>query len=191
MLVDHDDAEVGRCPKLDAHGFGRSLLHRAVSAIVVRDDAVLVQQRAAAKYHFGGRWSNACCTHPRPGESNRAAVDRALGHELGLDAAGITYAGSFEYEAIDLESGRAEHELDHVYVVTVDRDARPNPVEAAAVAWLDAPALRDLLARGDVTPWFPLTLCVAGRVAALPLDIGPPTIESVPDLLHYEFHAVH
>ena len=26
---------------------------------------LLLQKRAAAKYHFGGLWTNACCGHPR------------------------------------------------------------------------------------------------------------------------------
>lgn len=77
VLVDEHDREIGTASKLEAHRSGA--LHRAVSVFVF-DDAgrLLLQRRAAGKYHSAGQWANTCCTHPRPGESNLAATQRRL-----------------------------------------------------------------------------------------------------------------
>lgn len=58
ILVDEQDHERGRAPKLAAHR-GEGQLHRAVSVLVF-DDAgrLLMQRRSAVKYHFAGRWAN-------------------------------------------------------------------------------------------------------------------------------------
>src|SRR5258705_13636107 len=84
LLVDDADAPLGTAGKLDAHR--RGLKHRAVSALV-RDSRgrMLLQQRAAGKYHSAGLWTNACCSHPRPGEGNDKAVSRRLMEEMGVD----------------------------------------------------------------------------------------------------------
>ena len=68
ILVDADDVQVGTAGKLDAHQ--RGLRHRAIS-VLVRSAAgqFLLQRRSPAKYHSGGLWTNACCSHPLPGES--------------------------------------------------------------------------------------------------------------------------
>ena len=70
ILVDADDRPVGTVAKLDAHR--RGLRHRAMS-VIVRDrrDRLLLQQRAAGKYHSGGLWTNTCCGHPRTREQQR------------------------------------------------------------------------------------------------------------------------
>src|ERR1700744_2607371 len=84
ILVDENDLETGRMEKLQAHISGA--LHRAVSVFVFNGGGqLLLQQRAAVKYHSAGKWSNTCCTHPRPGESNLAAARRRLKEEMGLD----------------------------------------------------------------------------------------------------------
>jgi isopentenyl-diphosphate delta-isomerase len=68
ILVDENDTETGTAEKLDAHR--RGLRHRAISALVHNSAGeFLLQRRAAAKYHSGGLWTNACCSHPYPGES--------------------------------------------------------------------------------------------------------------------------
>src|SRR5688500_14749912 len=75
VLVDAEDREVGTAPKLDAHRSGQ--LHRAISVFVFNSAGdVLLQRRAVGKYHSAGLWSNACCTHPRPGESVLDAARR-------------------------------------------------------------------------------------------------------------------
>ena len=45
---------------------------------------MLLQRRALGKYHSGGLWTNACCTHPRPGERPDLAARRRLREEIGI-----------------------------------------------------------------------------------------------------------
>ena len=64
VLVDHDDREVGVEEKLRAHE--RGVLHRAFSVFILDDHGrVLLQRRAARKYHSAGLWTNSCCGEPR------------------------------------------------------------------------------------------------------------------------------
>lgn len=49
--------------KMEAHVQG--LKHYAFSVLLVNASrGMLLQRRAASKYHSGGLWSNACCGHP-------------------------------------------------------------------------------------------------------------------------------
>jgi isopentenyl-diphosphate delta-isomerase len=126
VLVDGFDTELGCAGKLEAHK--RGLLHRAVSVVVGRSDGrLLLQRRAAGKYHSGGRWSNACCTHPRPGEGAGGAARRRLWEELGIDCP-LAPAGSVRYLA-DVGGGLVEHELTHVFVGRCDDEPIPDPAE--------------------------------------------------------------
>src|SRR4051794_27812216 len=85
VLVDEHDRPLGTCAKLAAHRNGGTL-HRAFSVFLF-DSAgrMLLQQRAAGKYHFGGLWTNACCSHPRPGEAVADAARRRVREELGVE----------------------------------------------------------------------------------------------------------
>ncbi|MGH9296215.1 MAG: isopentenyl-diphosphate Delta-isomerase, partial [Acidimicrobiales bacterium] len=77
VLVDEAGTRLGLLDKLGAHRApGR--LHLAFSVFVFRGGEVLVQRRAASKYHFPGVWANACCSHPEPGEDLVASARRRL-----------------------------------------------------------------------------------------------------------------
>ncbi|MGO9912207.1 MAG: isopentenyl-diphosphate delta-isomerase, partial [Acidimicrobiales bacterium] len=66
VLVDETGRSVEARDKRAAHE-APGQLHRALSVFLFRpDDTMLVQQRAQSKYHFGGIWANACCSHPEP-----------------------------------------------------------------------------------------------------------------------------
>ena len=93
VLVDESDCEVGTMEKLEAHQKG--ILHRAFSVFIFNDDnKMLLQQRALDKYHSAGLWTNACCSHPRPGEDLLAAAHRRLNEEMGMEAA-LNFKTSF------------------------------------------------------------------------------------------------
>ena len=78
VLVDSSDREVGTEEKLAAHQ--RGVLHRAFSVFVFDPSGrLLLQRRAAIKYHSAGLWSNSCCGHPSPGEKTIDAAGRRLG----------------------------------------------------------------------------------------------------------------
>ena len=112
-LVDAANNVVGSCGKLAAHREGK--LHRAFSILITNPDGeLLLQRRAAHKYHFANRWSNACCGHPRPGEPTPAAACRRLAEELGFTVP-LTQVAAFPYFAEDAVSGLVENEYLHVF----------------------------------------------------------------------------
>jgi isopentenyl-diphosphate delta-isomerase len=156
ILVDERDRQVGEADKLDVHRQGR--LHRAFSAFVL-DGAgrVLLQRRAAAKYHSGRLWSNTCCGHPRPGEETRAAAERRLAEEMGFQCP-LEAAGAFVYRA--QLRGLVEHEYDHVFRGRFDGDPRPDPAEVEAWRWITREALEAGLAAHprDYSVWLPEAL---------------------------------
>ena len=138
ILVDLQDRETGVAPKLDAHRAG--LLHRAISVCIV--DArgrMLLQQRASGKYHSGGLWTNACCTHPRAGEGVREAAERRLEEELGVKCP-LHWMLRTHYQA-PVSRGLIENEVVHLFHGVYDGAVVPNPAEVED--FVDLPQLRD------------------------------------------------
>ena len=106
ILVDADDREIGTLGKLAAHENG-GVRHRAFSVFIVDPQGRwLLQRRAADKYHFPGLWTNACCSHPRPGEATADAAHRRLREELGFDCP-LTERFQFEYKGARRARGEA------------------------------------------------------------------------------------
>ena len=132
ILVDEDDRAIGTAEKLEAHR--RGVLHRAIS-VIIWDGAgrLLLQKRAAGKYHSGGLWTNACCGHPRPGEDVEAAALRRLEEEMGFTCA-LESLGTIRYRA-ELDHGMIEHELVHMFRGLYDGTIAPNPAEAEGYQW--------------------------------------------------------
>ena len=164
VLLDPDGNEAGRMDKLAAHQ-GDGHLHRAFSVFLVdADGRLLLQRRASSKHHFRELWTNACCSHPRPGEAVLDAGVRRVGQELGvaLDDGALREVGSFVYRARDAGSGLVEHEWDHVLVGRLDGDPDPDPAEVGDWRWVDRTTLDTELAAdpGAFTPWFALALAV-------------------------------
>jgi isopentenyl-diphosphate Delta-isomerase len=158
ILVDETDREVGRCEKLAAHEQG--LLHRAVSVFVFDAQGHwLLQRRAAGKYHSGGLWSNAACTHPRAGESLEDAVRRAAREELGAELDDVSFAFPFRYRAA-VGDGLVEHEYDHVFSARLATPLAPVVGEVAAVQWRTLTDVRNAMEAepGAFTPWFRLLM---------------------------------
>ena len=159
ILVDADDRELGAMDKLAAHENG-GVRHRAFSVFIVDGQGRwLLQKRAAGKYHFPGLWTNACCSHPRPGEDTAAAAHRRLREELGFDCP-LEERFRFEYKATSEAEGLTEHELDHVFTGAHAGEIRFDPAEVAAVRWTE-PAALDAEVRAHpetFTPWFKLAL---------------------------------
>jgi isopentenyl-diphosphate delta-isomerase len=167
VLVDRAGRARGTMAKLDAHR-APGALHRAFSAFLFRPDGhLLLQRRAADKYHFRGRWSNTCCSHPRPGESPTHAGRRRLREELGLSAP-LVEAGAFTYVAADPLSALVEREYDHVLVGWLDwaaaaAEPAPDPAEVDDCRWVGVADLRAALVRRPhlFTPWLPQALPLA------------------------------
>jgi len=169
-LVDAENNVVGSCGKISAHREGR--LHRAFSILISnRQGQLLLQRRAAHKYHFANLWSNACCGHPRPGETTAGAARRRLEEELGFSVP-LTQVAAFTYLASDAVSGLVEHEYLHVFRGMYTGEPCPNPDEVGACRWmLPKRVRRGLVARPDwFTPWFAL-LALGSPAGDLPLVI--------------------
>ena len=147
VLVDMADRVLGTASKERAHAEG--LLHRAVSVVITDEGGnVLLQRRAAHKYHSGGLWTNTSCTHPRPGETPRRAAIRRLREEMGIRCR-IRPAGIYRYKT-RLANGLVEHELDHVFIGRWSGTPKPDPTEVDDWTWTSvADLLRDLATR----PW--------------------------------------
>jgi isopentenyl-diphosphate Delta-isomerase len=153
ILVNADDVPIGSREKQEAHVEG--VLHRAFSVFVFDSGGrMLLQRRAATKYHSGGLWTNTCCSHPRPGESTAAAAQRRLQEEMGF-ACPLSTAFSFVYRA-DVGGGLIEHEYDHVFLGRYDGEPAPDPVEVDGWRWVSPAAIaRELESDpGSFTFWF-------------------------------------
>ena len=153
ILVNEKDEPIGLMGKMEAHEKG--LLHRAFSVFIFNSkQEVLLQQRAACKYHSPNLWTNTCCSHPREGESNLQAGERRLQEEMGMRVS-LKEVFSFIYKA-PFDNGLTEHEYDHVLVGYSDLQPRINPEEVASWKWLSLEAIKEdiLQAPERYTAWF-------------------------------------
>jgi isopentenyl-diphosphate delta-isomerase len=153
ILVDKDDNEVGQMEKLAAHEAGE--LHRAFSVVIINSKRqMLIHKRAAEKYHCPNLWTNACCSHPRPGESIMDAAHRRMKEELNADAS-LRSLYTFQYKA-EFDNGLTEHELDHVLLGWMNDTPIFNTKEVSAVRWIEKDTLMQEMEENPEmhTPWF-------------------------------------
>lgn len=152
VLVDAQGRDAGVAPKLQAHLDG--LKHRAISVLIVnRRREFLLQKRFGGKYHSGGLWTNACCSHPRPGEEPLEAAGRRLKDEMGFST-DLRPLFIIEYRA--QVGSLIEDEYVHVFGGAYDGAVTPDPAEVEDYRWM---TLRDLEASmaehpDDYTAWF-------------------------------------
>jgi isopentenyl-diphosphate Delta-isomerase len=157
ILVDENDNETGVIEKLQAHELG--LLHRALSVIIFNDTGkMLLQKRAAEKYHSAGLWTNACCSHPLPGEEVATAAHRRLREEMGIETA-LQFAGTFIYRTT-FANGLTEHEYDHLFTGIYNGVPQPDPAEVSEWKWMSMADLhRDLKSNAaHYSFWFHLII---------------------------------
>jgi len=155
ILVDADDRQLGFLDKARCHD-GEGVLHRAFSLFVLdRDDRILLQRREGDKRLWPGYWSNACCSHPRRGETVGEAVQRRAREELGIGVHALSFVFKFEYHA-RFDGTGSEHELCHVYLARTEDEPRPNSNEIDAWGWYAPEELDRMLVQfpGSYTPWF-------------------------------------
>jgi isopentenyl-diphosphate delta-isomerase len=142
ILVDPQDNAIGTMEKMEAHKKG--LLHRAFSVVIFNSKGeMLIQKRAHTKYHSAGLWTNACCSHPMPGE----AIEDAH------------FAFKFTYK-VSLDHGLIEHEVDHVFTAVFDGSPSVNPDEVADWKFVDLSSLKTDVRQNPqhYTYWFSLIL---------------------------------
>jgi len=133
ILVDENDNQIGLMPKMEAHE--KAQLHRAFSVFVFNDDKeLMLQQRAASKYHSPLLWTNTCCSHQRDGETSLEAGKRRLQEEMGF-VCELEEVFSFLYKA-EFDNGLTEHELDHVMIGSYNDNPEINREEVEAYKWM-------------------------------------------------------
>ncbi|MDO4790261.1 MAG: isopentenyl-diphosphate Delta-isomerase [Porphyromonas sp.] len=156
VLVDSEDHPLGSMEKMDAHQKGE--MHRAVSILVFNSKGEwLLHRRALEKYHAGGLWTNACCTHPFIGESYKDAACRRMQEEMGLEICpeSLVHLFDFTYKAV-LDKGLTEHEYDRVFACVTDVEPSPNKDEVMDWKYLPHEVLDAELCTTPhlYTPWF-------------------------------------
>lgn len=153
ILVDINDEPIGLMEKIAAHE--QALLHRAFSVFVLNDDnEIMLQQRAASKYHSPLLWTNTCCSHQRPGETNIQAGKRRLQEEMGFEV-DLTELFNFIYKA-PFDNGLTEHELDHVMIGKYNEIPNINKDEVESWKWMSIDAIKIDMQENpdDYTAWF-------------------------------------
>jgi isopentenyl-diphosphate delta-isomerase len=126
VTVNEQDEQLGILDKLEAHEKG--VLHRAFSVFIVNsNNDLLLQQRAAHKYHSPGLWSNTCCSHPMPGEDTKDAAHRRLREEMGFNC-NLEFMFTLRY-CSDVGNNLTENEMDHVFIGTYNGPVNTNPEE--------------------------------------------------------------
>lgn len=157
VLVDEKDRALATMDKLEAHELG--LLHRAFSVFIFNNEGkMLIHKRALTKYHSGGLWTNACCSHPYPGEGALTAGKRRLHEELGFTC-DLYKAFDFIYRA-EVDNSLTEHEFDHVFVGNYSGMIKADPEEVAETKYVELDWLvKEIeINPNNFTTWFKIAL---------------------------------
>jgi isopentenyl-diphosphate Delta-isomerase len=155
ILVNEQDEPLGTMGKMEAHQKG--LLHRAFSVFIFDENGkMLLQQRSAKKYHGAHLWTNACCSHPYPGEEVEDAASRRLHEELGFTTP-LKKVFAFTYKA-DVENNLVEHEYDHVFTGEYNGVIDFNKHEVEAYKYYPMDDIRAAIQQqpSNFTTWFRL-----------------------------------
>lgn len=170
VLLDMHGRPSGTMPKSLVH-HEATPLHLAFSCHVVAPDGrALITRRSPDKRTWPGVWSNACCGHPRLGETLREAVGRHLRRELGCRLGRVAVAISdFAYRA-EMPNGLVEHELCPVVVAEIEGPIQLDPTEVADTEWVEWAALRQR-ARDRPDSLSPWVVAQLGRLPPSPDDV--------------------
>lgn len=153
ILVNENDEQTGTMEKLEAHR--KALLHRAFSVFIFNSGSeMLLQRRAMGKYHSEGLWTNACCSHPRPGEELVQSAIRRLREEMGITT-DLKEIFQFTYRH-RFENGLTEYEYDHVILGSYDGQVFPDENEVMDYAFKKMEEIeKELLEKPEIySVWF-------------------------------------
>lgn len=153
ILVNEQDEALSSMGKMEAHRKG--LLHRAFSVFIFnKKGELLLQQRAATKYHGALLWSNSCCSHPHPHETVESAAARRLHEELGFTTP-LKKIFSFIYQ-VEVENGLTEHEYDHVFAGEYEGNIFLNPEEVKNYEYRSIKEIKAAFQKepANFTSWF-------------------------------------
>lgn len=179
IWVNDKDEIIGYGEKIETHRIGQ--LHRAFSIFIFDREVkkMLIQKRSMQKYHSGGLWSNACCSHPYKNETWCEAIQRCMKKELGISLSfsecdiealvpfsylsnvvftPIQYVGKLKYHS--MYENMAEHEIDYVFLLVSNSSLRNsityNEDEIEKIQWISLEELElwMLADSNDFTSWF-------------------------------------
>lgn len=153
ILVDEQDQPIGTMGKMEVHQ--KALLHRAFSVFIFNDKGeMLLQKRATAKYHSAGLWTNACCSHPKPGTDILQSAGKRLQEEMGFTTK-LEKVFDFIYKA-PFDNGLTENEFDHVLIGNYVGDIKPDPNEVADYCFKSMEEIKNSLQShpAKYTVWF-------------------------------------
>ncbi len=153
ILVDENDQEIGSALKKDCH-IGNGILHRAFSVFIFNEEnEVLLQQRSEEKMLWGKFWSNACCSHPKLGETIEDAAQRRIKEELSIEAK-LNFLFKFEYQE-KFEDIGSENELCHVLIGKCDEEPNFDPNEISDLKYLSIEEMTRSIEESpnQYTPW--------------------------------------
>ncbi len=153
ILVNENDEAIGLMPKMEAHE--KALLHRAFSVFILNDkNEIMLQKRAAHKYHSPSLWTNTCCSHQRDGEDSIQAGKRRLKEEMGFSVP-LKELFSFIYKA-PFDNGLTEHELDHVLIGHYNKPPEINLEEVSDYCFKSLEAIKEdvSISPESYTVWF-------------------------------------
>lgn len=149
--VNKDDNIIGYRSREEVH-LGGGVRHRAFSILIFNSRGQqLLQKRSRLKQLWPLYWSNACCSHPRKGETTRSAATKRLSEELGF-CSPLKYLGKISYRFKYKDIG-SETEISHVFMGRWDGPVRSNNKEVIAVKWIKPGT--DI---SNCTPWFQLIM---------------------------------
>ena len=153
IVVDKQGKEIGYETLNKVHATGT--LHRSFAIFIINSkNQLLLQKRSPHKLHAGNLWSNACTSHPRPGEKTIDAAHRRLREELGISCE-LQEAFTFVYSANYAHEHVKENEYGHIFIGFCDATPRPNREEVTAYQWMSLEQLiKDLNDHPKIyAPW--------------------------------------
>lgn len=135
VLVDVLNNPIGSMDKLSAHK--KPCLHRAFSVFLINDNnEILIQKRAENKYHSGGKWANACCSHPQKETDNIiSSATQRLDEELGISGVELKQLFDFVYFA-QFNETLFEYEYDSVLIGKYNGEIILDKEEASEYKWV-------------------------------------------------------
>jgi isopentenyl-diphosphate delta-isomerase len=132
----NDTADFKLVDKLLAHQKGWQ--HYAFSIFIFNDkNELLVQKRAAHKYHSPSLWTNTCCSHPlskQISEIKNAATKR-LQEEMGFTTA-LDFLFQFKYK-VQCNNQLIENEIDFVFSGRSNEVPIINSAEVSEYKWIN------------------------------------------------------
>lgn len=141
--------------KIYAHRNGYK--HYACSVIIFnRKKEILLQKRSNKKYHFGGLWTNSCCTHPLSQNESiiKETAEKRLIQEMNIEC-DLKFVCAFSYYA-ESENKLKENEYDYVYIGCSDDIPLIDLNEADDYKWMQLEEVRKDVKLNEIlyTPWF-------------------------------------